>query len=104
LLLESAGFQVVAVSRIEQLQTIDAPVQLVVLCHTLSATDCKRALSIASTRWPHTKELILSPLSGTSACAADHEESFPVAEGPEKLIALVHELVSAPATIADQAT
>ena len=93
ILLQSAGFEVIAVGKLEQLQTLDAPIQLLVLCHTLSTNDCEQALSIAATRWPNAKELVLTPLGGISRCATQHEDHFSVSQGPASLIARIRELL-----------
>jgi DNA-binding response OmpR family regulator len=98
MLLKAAGFEVIAIGSLEQLRSPDAPVQLVVLCHTLPDTDCEQVLGIAERRWPQAKELILAPLGGQSECAGHANESFAMLEGPARLIARVRELVtSAPA-------
>ena len=93
MLLQSAGFQVIDVSSLEQLRSIESPIEVVVLCHTLPSAACKEALTIVQRRWPHAKELTLAPLGGKNDCAEHSDESFSTVEGPARLIARVRELV-----------
>ena len=92
--LESSGYQVrtaaelSAVDKIISIEKID----ILILCHSLSLELCGRALALACSRWPRMKSLILD--SSAFKCPSRRiGEVLDSMEGPEKLIAKVHELV-----------
>jgi hypothetical protein len=94
LLLQKEGFRVLTFSDPAELLDIGATVDLLILCHTVPGDDCELSLSIAASRWPEVKELVLVSWANVASCVHDAEQFFTI-QGPEKLVTLVHELVRA---------
>jgi len=59
--LHSLGYRVLTAMHLAELDRIpnSPPVDLLVLCHTLSAKECAHAAAHASSRWPAIKKLAL---------------------------------------------
>ena len=59
--LQSCGYRALSVRSIAALNRVPLtpPIDLLVLCHTLTAKECENAIAHANLRWPNVKELIL---------------------------------------------
>jgi hypothetical protein len=67
-------------------------VDLLILCHSLSALECKRALAVAHVRSPQTKTLVLT--ANDSTCGAGQGDVvFRTEDGPPSLVATVKQLL-----------
>ena len=83
----------VTLSQFDLLES-DDPIDLLILCHSLSTEDCEPAIALATARWPGIK--ILALFAGMKGC---HPGSFAGAEdaarGPAHLLKAVAQLVAA---------
>lgn len=92
-LVESAGFQVFATDQFLTLNQIftEHPVDVLILCHSLSFEERERAKAIAQAHASMTKVLVLvSTEAGASAQSS--ERMLSTAEGPKRLLDAVEQL------------
>jgi hypothetical protein len=81
--LEAAGYQVRTTTEFSEVALESDPVDLLILCHSLSLEECGRAFALASTRWPKIRCIVLP--EGASACS-------------EQMLCSVLDATGAPAT------
>ena len=92
--LEKTGYNVVTAADLADVSRLEPfkPVDLFVLCHTLTLEECGRALAIACTRWPNVQSLVLT--AGSRGCFAVHSDKFfDTSAGPAMLVKTVSSLV-----------
>lgn len=65
--LEAAGYQVRTTKEFSEVAPVPDPVDLLILCHSLSLEECGRTFALASTRWPKIRCIVLP--EGASACS-----------------------------------
>jgi hypothetical protein len=95
--LEASGYQVwigTALAEIERMISI-REFHLIVICHSVSAEECGRVLSLARSRLPMIKGLVLFTNIPTSSLEVDGELLYAM-DGPAKLVARVARLVGHP--------
>ena len=84
-----------SISTIAQLEALPSSpaFHLVVLCHSLSASDCNRAVVASRTLWPAAKILAIS--SGRDSCATlEPDEVVSGLQGPAALFVTIASLLS----------
>ena len=91
-LLEKQGYRVLVMSDRNDLQQITEPVDLLILCHTITLDDCATVTSLAASRWPGLRELVLVARTSEPQCTSG-TDTFLTLEGPAKLVAAVRTLV-----------
>ena len=98
--LQTRGYQVVAVARPELIQRVakEAPVRLVVLCHSLTEQECRRAADSAARRWPGVKHLVLTAESQRMPTGL-LGQLLHTMDGPAKLLSMVSDLVGTSAEL-----
>ena len=91
--LEACGYQVWVAPELADVDRIGGMgrIDLLVLCHSLSAEDCGCARALIETRWPRVKVLILAADSSCSARRLD--TVLTASDGPGKLVSTVEKLV-----------
>jgi len=90
LILEKAGFHVRTAANLPDIQQLPAqpPIDVMLLCHTLSGDDCDGALAITRDRWPSIQTIAM--VSGRSDCGSKSTDaSIDASEGPAKLVSAV---------------
>ena len=92
--LETRGYHVVSLLKVSSIRTIpsSAPVQLVVLCHTLSDKEREAGRAAIGTRWPGVKMLTLKVEPGRAPTGI-LGQLLHTMDGPAKLLSMVNELV-----------
>jgi hypothetical protein len=81
--LEAAGHQVETTTKLSEVALVSIPVDLLILCHSLSLDECGRIFALASTRWPRIRCIILP--EGASFCSEQMLRSVQdVIGNPEK--------------------
>jgi hypothetical protein len=93
--LEKSGFRVCSTLQLEELKELAEreTIDLFLLCDSLLPRARTQALAIIHTDWPHAKRIVLTPTS--SFGEFEHAENiFPAAEGPRKLVAMIHNLMT----------
>lgn len=86
-------YRVMSVESLEELAKVTSavPFDLVLLCHTLSAEECRASTEIAHHRWPAAKVLALT--SGGPGCKDSNTDlDLSCLEGPRALLRAVHDL------------
>jgi hypothetical protein len=100
-ILESRGLQTIGLTHLHELQriSVETPIDLVILCHSLDQEGCDAALAVAAIRWPDTKTLILAPhLMGPSRLVGERKSVISI-DGPRKLISSVEALLHLPSML-----
>jgi hypothetical protein len=90
LILEKAGYHVRTASSLPEIRQLpsEPTMDMMVLCHSLTAQDCAQALIITHERWPRIQTVAL--VSGSSGCGSEGADTVMEAtEGPAKLISAV---------------
>ena len=99
LILESSNFQVRTVSSLLALnETISThQIDILILCHSLSSEECKRALDVAHVHSPGIKTLVLTAHDSICASLAGEDDNvLDTWEGPRVLLDTVQKLVCSP--------
>ncbi len=100
--LQSRGYRVVTMVDQSGFQSLPKtpPIQLLLLCHTLSPEERDSAFTIAQERWPGVKSLILesSPTRSPAGILGQLLHTF---DGPGKLVSMVAELIGASNSLTD---
>ncbi|ADW68513.1 hypothetical protein [Granulicella tundricola] len=93
-LLESAGFQVARSASLEEVecQLNQRVISLLLLCHTLSSSDCERAIMTAHSINPKTVTLVLAAV--TSPCIEKSDVFVHQMSGPQKLLETVEAVLN----------
>lgn len=94
-ILERAGYSIFAASSNSEAITMlgTLPVDLLLLCHTLSTNECDELVRFTQDRWPQTKTLALSGI--VSGCHDSQPDATYFAnEGPDLLLKQIHELLN----------
>lgn len=78
----------------------DLPVDLVVLCHSLSADECDLSSSIVRNRWPHAKILALSV--ERSSCWKFADRTVRGLDGPTILLQSIDNLLQSSPRVPDR--
>ena len=98
---ESAGYEVyattsfLALDHILGIRPASLPIDLMILCHSLSIEECNRARSLARARFPRMEIVILA----VNSCVLHSTEGDTVvdtAEGPRTLLETVEDLAKKP--------
>lgn len=89
LVLQHAGYRVAAVQNWLGAPAHEA-IDLLILCHSLTQQQRRKALEDASDQWPTAKQLCLTPTNGPIDTDCLTFDSF---GGPEKLIEVVGKLL-----------
>ncbi len=100
LILEQAGHTVDAVDEPDLVQKalIETTIRLLILCQTLSDTECKIAVEMAFILRPEVK-IMLMVASRPRVFTADHQNLFHISAGPHALIQTVHQIISPARTV-----
>jgi hypothetical protein len=95
--LQSRGYRVLKTDRASKIASIprEPPVQLLLLCHSLSPLEKADAISLATARWPGIQTLSLAADS-SRAPAGILGRLMHTVDGPAKLISMVDGLVGQP--------
>ena len=98
--LQTRGYRVITAINGSILHSLPLtpPVQLLVLCHTLSPAECADAAALASIRWPEAKSLTLAAEPGR-APSGILGQLLHTMDGPGKLLTMVTELVGSSAEL-----
>lgn len=98
---ESAGYEVYATASFLVLNHIltnhpaSLPIDLMILCHSLSIEDCNRARSLARARFPKMEVVMLAANNGVLH-SAEGDRVVDTAEGPRTLLETVKDLMKRP--------
>jgi CheY-like chemotaxis protein len=94
-ILEQSGANVLTAADPAELAAIgpQEPVDLIILCHSLSAEQCDRAISVCATRWPQAQSLLLVQGQG-GRDRAGSDAIFDTTRGPALLLQAVTVLVA----------
>ncbi len=92
--LEGAGYKVITITELRGMDrlTPTRPVDLFILCHTLSEDECALALTKARELRPGVKVLVLTASSSVCPQGAD-EETLSAFTGPRALLSTVERLL-----------
>ena len=93
--LEQAGYRLITILHLSDLDKVDPRqrIDMFLLCNSLASTVRRQALTLISSKWPKAKRLILA--SAGAAFEVDPAEAvFPAIEGPRKLVATIHNLMT----------
>jgi len=96
-MLEAQGYQVLPITCVEQLASLQSPVSLLIFCHSASQEDRELALQIASVRWPDARSLDLVAI-GAPTSHLQVDEVFDTVDGPDRLMSRIRQLVPAAAS------
>ena len=98
--LQTRGYQVLTMHDPNTLQKVplSAPVRLVVLCHTLSDSERRKATETANARWPGVKSLTLVAESGRMPSGI-LGQLLHTMDGPAKLLSMVNDAVGGSAEL-----
>jgi hypothetical protein len=67
------------------------PIDLIILCHSMSTEECHRALTLAKTRWPRVQSVVLA--WGAYGCEPKpSQQVIDAAQGPARLLETITEL------------
>ena len=96
LLLENAGFRVAAVqdANLATEALSHQPIELSILCHTLSLAECEAILAKVHSLRPETKVVLLET-RGDERLISGNDSVLNVFDGPEKLLMTVKMLLHA---------
>jgi hypothetical protein len=91
----ASRYQAVTVLGVEQLRALPAEemFDVVLLCHTLSAEECRRVTEIARTRWPGAKVMAIA--TEQMGCVAFADQAVQALEGPRVLFRAIDQLLAA---------
>jgi DNA-binding response OmpR family regulator len=95
LILQKAGFHVRTAASLPDIQLLphEPPIDIMLLCHSLSTQDCDEALILTHERWPDIQTIAL--VAGTSDCGSNSTDAVMEAyEGPAKLIDAVRQRIN----------
>ncbi len=94
-MLERAGFNVNTILHLSDLDEIGPwkQIDMFVLCDSLTPIVRRQALSLTGLKWPNAKRLTLTP-AGAAFEVDSAEAIFPAIEGPRKLVATIHNLMT----------
>ena len=94
LLLEREGYRVLSADSPSDLDSIEpiAPMDLLVLCHTLSNQEQDKAIKVANSKWPGVRTLALLDETGSAPAVANR--TFHAMDGPGKFLQAVDRLVA----------
>jgi DNA-binding NtrC family response regulator len=93
--LEKSGFRVCTTLILDEIKELAEreTVDLFLLCDSLLPKSRTQALAIIHTYWPHAKRIVLTA-TGSSGEFEFADVVFPAAEGPRKLVAMIHNLMT----------
>jgi len=93
--LEKSGFRLFTVFNLVDLEQIaqQEQIDLFLLCDSLLARERSRALTLLIARFPRAKRLVLASTSFNTDLGPT-ETVFPAIEGPRKLVAMIHNLMT----------
>jgi hypothetical protein len=97
MVLESVSCTVYSATRLLALNRIltDRPIDLLILCHTLTTEECERAKSVVEAHSPQVKVLVLEA-ANFAQCAATGDRVVSTAEGPKALLETIGEMAGIP--------
>jgi hypothetical protein len=93
--LQSCGYRALSVRTIAALNRVPLtpPIDLLVLCYTLSPKECESAIAHAKLRWPNVKELALVRHNGSRESSPILREVQKAFDAPDPLLSMVGQLV-----------
>ena len=94
MVLASVGYDVTEAANLSQVKRTlsERPLDLLILCHSLSTDDCHHTLALATSRWPLMRILVLT--AGASGCSTQLiSEVLDAIKGPRELLSTVAKLV-----------
>ena len=93
--LQSCGYRALSVRTIAALNRVPLtpPIDLLVLCYTLSPKECESAIAHAKLRWPNVKELALVRHNTTRESWPVLREVQKALDSPYPLLSMVGQLV-----------
>ena len=99
LILEASGYSVLVATEFSAVQSAFArtPIDLLILCHTLTPEECSKALALSVSGWTTTKSVVLTPGYPNGHTEASCESIDCCAE-PARLILTVGRIVGVPIT------
>lgn len=94
LVLARAGFQVCIATTLAEVEGIIniEPIDLLILCHTLSSEECSGALRVSHAMGPKIKTLVLQAQAPTCP-AARQEDVFDIFSGPRALVTTAEQIL-----------
>ena len=95
--LECAGYEAHVATHFLALKQIlaDGPINVLILCHSLTEEECDRARSIVTMRFPKSKVLVLA-VNDCPASTKDEEQVVSTGDGPKSMLETVDHLVNNP--------
>ena len=92
--LQSCGYRALSVRSLAALNRVPLtpPIDLLVLCYTLTSKECESAIAHANLRWPNVKELILVRHNGREISPAP-SHVHRVLDAKDPLLSMVGQLV-----------
>jgi hypothetical protein len=93
--LEKSGFRICTTLLLDEIKELAEreTIDLFLLCDSLLPKSRMQALAMIHTYWPRAKRIVLSPTSSSGEFEFA-DVVFPAAEGPRKLVAMIHNLMT----------
>ena len=93
--LQSCGYRALSVRSIAALNKVPLtpPINLLVLCYTLTPKECESAIAHAKLRWPNVKELALVRHNAARESAPVFTHVRMAFDAPDPLVSMVGQLV-----------
>ncbi|HEX3569673.1 MAG TPA: hypothetical protein VHU44_02505 [Acidobacteriaceae bacterium] len=93
--LQSFGYRALSVRHLAGLNRVSLtpPIDLLVLCYTLTPKECDSAIAYAKLRWPNVKELALVRYSAAREAAPVPAHVLKALDAPDPLLSMVSQLV-----------
>jgi hypothetical protein len=93
--LQSCGYRALSVPTLAALNRVPLtpPINLLVLCYTLSPRECESAIAHAKLRWPNVKELALVRYNAARESSSVLRDIQKALDAPDPLLSMVGRLV-----------
>ena len=93
--LQSCGYRALSIRNVAALNQVPLtpPIDLLVLCYTLSPTECESVIAHAKLRWPNVKELALVRYSAARDLLPALGELHRALDAPNPMLSMVGQLV-----------
>ena len=93
--LQSCGYRALSVRNLATLNRVPLtpPINLLVLCYTLSPRECESAIAHAKLRWPNLKELALVRYNAARDSSPVLSYVQRALDAPDRLLSMVGQLV-----------
>lgn len=94
-MLQSCGYRALSVRNVGALNQVPLTpsIDLLVLCYTLSSTECESVIAHAKLRWPHVKELALVRYNASLDLAPLLGDLHRALDAPNPMLSRVGQLV-----------